>query len=152
MKFKGRNGGLAGELRNHILMMRMFVVSLIVCMIPTIILLCAKNPYFYVFLIMPALSLFLAFFVFAFVKYDETVFLSGQRKDHVFEIKNNTLYKNGKEIKLIQAIKIYRYKGFLYMETSHSMFVIKDADYVDGSREALITWAKGKGIKVRCGY
>ena len=62
------------------------------------------------------------------------------------------IYKDGREIKLIRSIRIYRYKGFLYMETSHSMFVIRDTDYTQGSRSELIEWAKENGIPVRLGY
>jgi hypothetical protein len=38
------------------------------------------------------------------------------------------------------------------METSHSMFVIKDTDYVVGSREEFISWARENGIPVLYGY
>ena len=62
------------------------------------------------------------------------------------------IYKDGREIKLIRSIRIYRYKGFLYMETSHAMFVIRDTDYTQGSRSELIEWAKENGIPVRLGY
>ena len=62
------------------------------------------------------------------------------------------MYKNKKEMKLVKSIKIYQYKRFLYMETSHSMFVIKDTDYVVGSREEFISWARENGIPVLYGY
>lgn len=58
----------------------------------------------------------------------------------------------GKELKLIRSIRIYRYRGFLYTETSHSMFVIKDTDYTMRSRDELIGWARENGIPVRFGY
>ena len=38
------------------------------------------------------------------------------------------------------------------METSHSMFVIRDTDYTEGSRSELIEWATQNGIPVRLGY
>ena len=59
---------------------------------------------------------------------------------------------DGKEIKLIRSIRIYRYKCYLYMVTSHSMFVIRDIDYTEGSRSELIEWATQNGIPVRLGY
>ena len=80
------------------------------------------------------------------------MFLSLEKKDHIFEIKDNHLFKDGKEIKLVKSIKMYRYKSFLYMETSHSMFIIKDADFIIGDRESLLKWATVSGIKVKIGY
>lgn len=51
----------------------------------------------------------------------------------------------GKELRLIRSIRIYRYRGFLYMETSHSMFVIKDTDYRLNGREPRGADRVGKG-------
>jgi len=152
MKFKGRNGGMAVAMRNHIMMFRAFVVSSLIFLVPTIVFICTDNSFFWIFLIMPLMFLMFSFAVFLLIKYDEEVFLSGEKKDHVFEIKNNCLFKDRREVKLIQSIKIYRYKGFLYMETSHSMFTIKNTDYIEGNREEFIAWAKNKGIKVLYGY
>ncbi len=152
MTFKGRNGGMAVALRNHIMLFRAFVISLLIFIVPVIVFICAHNPYFWIFLIIPSMSLVLSFAVLLFIKYDENVFLSLEKKDHIFEIKYNHLFKDGKEIKLIKSIKIYRYKNFLYMETSHSMFSIKDADFIIGDRESLLKWATDSGIKVKIGY
>lgn len=152
MKFKGRNGGMALAIRNHIMLFRAFVISLLVFLLPTVIFVCVSNPYFWVFLIMPLMLLLFSLAVFLLAKYDEKVFLSNVRKEHIFEIKNECLFKNGKEVKSIQSIKIYRYNRFLYMETSHSIFTIKNTDYAEGNREEFIAWAKNNGIKVLYGY
>ena len=152
MKFKGRNGGMAVAMRNHIMLFRAFVISSLIFLVPTIVFICTGNSYFWVFLIMPLLFLVFSLAVFLLAKYDEKLFLSNERKEHIFEIKNNCLFKNGKEVKLIQSIKIYQYNGFLYMETSHSMFTIKNTYYIEGNREELVAWAKNKGIKVLYGY
>ena len=152
MKFKGRNGGMAMALRNHIMLFRVFVISLFIFMIPTIIFVCIKNPYFWIFLIAPIMFLVFSLVVFLFIQYDENVFLEGNPKDHLFEIKNNCLFKDGKEIKLIQSVKIYRYKGFLYMETSHSMFVIKDTDFLIVDRNSFLDWTKLSHIRILRGY
>ena len=152
MKFKGRNGGMAVAICNHIMLFRVFVISLLISIIPIMGFICAHNPYFWIFLIIPLMSFVLSFAVLLFIKYDENVFLSLEKKDHVFEIKDNHLSKDGKEIKLVKSIKIYRYKNFLYMETSHSMFIIKDTDFIIGDRESLLKWATVSGIKVKIGY
>ena len=152
MKFKGRNGGFAVAMHNHIVLFRAFVITLLIALIPTIIFICINNSYFWVFLILPVALLTISYAVFFFSKYDDRVFLSNLKKDHMFEIKNNSFLKDGKEIKLIQSVKIYRYKKFLYMETSHSMFVIQDADYISGDRESFLSWAKSCNIRIVCGY
>ena len=138
MKFKGKNGGMAVAIRNHIMLFRVFVISLLISTIPIMVFICAHNPYFWIFLIIPLMSFVLSFAVLLFIKYDENVFLSLEKKDHVFEIKDNRLFKDGKEIKLVKSIKIYRYKNFLYVETSHSMFIIKNTDFIIGDRESLL--------------
>ena len=152
MKFKGRNGGMALAVRNHIMMFRAFLISFLVFLIPTIIFIFISNPYFWVFMILPFLCLVISFAVFLFAKHDENVFLSQEKKDHIFEIKNDSLFKDGKEIKLINSIKIYRYKNFLYMETSHSMFVIQNTDFILSNREDFLDWAKSCHVSIKLGY
>ena len=147
MKFKARNGGKAIAIHNHIRMFCAFAVTLPPCLILTVI-----WPPLFLSLLLPAGLLLLSFLVLLFEKYDENVFLKGERKYHTFRIEDGLIYKDGKKIKLIRSIRIYRYKGFLYMETSHSMFVIMDTDYTDGSRDELIGWARENGIPVRLGY
>ena len=147
MKFKARNGGKAIAIHNHIRMVRAFAVTLPLCLILTVI-----YPPLFLSLLLPTGLLILSFLVLLFEKYDENVFLKGERKDHTFRIEDGLIYKDGKELRLIRSIRIYRYRGFLYMETSHSMFVIKDTDYTVGSREELIGWARENGIPVRLGY
>lgn len=147
MKFKARNGGKSIAIHNHIRVFRAFAVTLPLCLILTVIF-----PSLFLSMLLPALLLLLSFLVLLFERYDENVFLQGERKDHTFRIEEGLIYKDGKEIKLIRSIRIYRYKGFLYMETSHSMFVIRDTDYTEGSRSELIEWAKENGIPVRLGY
>lgn len=147
MKFKARNGGKAIAIHNHIRMFRAFAVTLPLCLILTIIF-----PPLFLSLLLPAGLLLLSFLVLLFERYDENVFLQDEKKDHTFRVTDGVIYKDGREIKLIRSIRIYRYKGFLYMETSHSMFVIRDTDYTEGSRSELIEWAKENGIPVRLGY
>lgn len=147
MKFKARNGGKAIAIHNHIRVFRAFAVTLPLCLILTVIV-----PSLFLSLLLPASLLLLSFLVLLFERYDENVFLKGEKKDHTFRIEDGLIYKDGKEIKLIPSIRIYCYRGFLYMETSHSMFVIMDTDYMVGSRDELIGWAKENGIPVRLGY
>ncbi len=152
MRFKGRNGGLAVAIRNHIMLFRTFLITLLITLVPTIIFICINNSYFWVFLIIPLILWVISYVVFFFSKYDDREFLSNKKKDHIFEIENNSFFKDGKEIKLIKSVKIYRYNKFLYMETSHSMFVIKNTDFISGDRESFLSWAKSCDIRILRGY
>ena len=71
MKFKGRNGGMALAIRNHIMLFRAFVITLLITLVPTIIFICINNSYFWVFLILPLMLLTLSYVVFFFSKYDD---------------------------------------------------------------------------------
>lgn len=152
MKFYGRNGGMAVAIRNHIMVFRVFVIALPIALVPSILLACFGNPYFWVFLVFPLLLLLASFAVLLSASYDERVFLGDTKKDHVFEICDDILRKDGKEIKRICSVKIYYYKRFLYMETSRSMFVIRNTDFTEGDREHLLSWARTHGIRVARGY
>ena len=66
MKFKGRNGGTAVAIRNHIMLFRAFLITLLIALVPTIIFICIKNPYFWVFLILPLMLLAISYIVFSF--------------------------------------------------------------------------------------
>lgn len=143
---------MAVAMRNHIMLFRAFVISLLVAIVPTTIFVCLNNSYFWIFLILPLMLLAISYGVFFFSKRDDRVFLSDLKKDHLFEVKNNSLFKDGKEIKLIQSVKIYRYKKFLYMETSHSMFIIKNTDFISGDRESFLSWAKSCDMRILRGY
>ena len=152
MKFKGRNGGMAVAMHNHMTLFRAFLITSLMAPVPTVIFIGIDNPYFWTFFILPLMLLVISYVVFFFSKYDDQVFLSNQKKEHIFEVKNNTLFKDGKEMKLIQSVKIYRYKKFLYIETSHSMFVIKNTDFISGDRESFLSWAKSCDIRILRGY
>ena len=86
------------------------------------------------------------------VKIQKGIFFAYKVNKHIFEIKNDCLFKDGKEIKLINSIKIYRYKNFLYMESSHSMFIVKNTDFILGDREAFLNWASSCHISIKRGY
>ena len=152
MKFKGRNGGMAMAIRNHILLFKAFLITLFITLVPTIVFICISNPYFWVFLILPFMLFVFSYAAFFLSKYDDRVFLRNQKKEHILEVKNNTLFKDGVEIKRIQSVKIYHYKKFLYMETSHSFFVIKNTDFMSGDRESFLSWAKSRDIRILRGY
>ena len=152
MKFHGRNGGFACAVRNHIMLMRCFLISFLILLIPTVVFLCIRNRYFYVFMIMPAFFLLLSFAVLLFRRYDERVFLSYQKKEHLFEVSNGRLYKDNNEIKRLSAVTVYRYRHFLYFETSRTMFTVRDTDYLEGGRDDFLAFARENGIRVVRGY
>ena len=75
MKFKARNGGKAIAIHNHIRVFRAFAVTFPLCLILTVIV-----PSLFPSLLLPALLLLLSFLVPLFEKYDENVFLQGEKR------------------------------------------------------------------------
>lgn len=152
ISFIGRNDGLAIGMRNHINLFIVFIFSFMIWIVPGVIFLILEKYEVLLFLIFPLFFLILSYVIFLFVNTDDKIFLQGQKKSHNFFIKDNIIYKDNKEIKLINSIKIYRYKHFLFMNTSHSMFIIKNGDYNVGDREKFIAWAKNNKIKCKKGF
>ena len=152
ISFKGRNNGFAIAIMNHINMMKVFFLTFVICLIPVVILVCLGKYSFLFLLIIPFFIFVLSFIVFLFVKYDDRVFLSKCKKEHDFKIVENIIFKSNKEIKLMKNIRVYKYRKFLFMITSHSYYVISNKDYEDGNRELFLGWLKKNHIKCIKGY
>ena len=86
MKFKARNGGKAIAIHNHIRVFRAFAVTLPLCLILTVIF-----PPLFLSLLLPAGLLLLSFLVLLFERYDENVFLQGEKKDHAFRVTDGVI-------------------------------------------------------------
>ena len=65
-------------------------------------------------------------------------FLEGQKIKHKFCLEDGILYKNGKEVKNISNIKLYKFKKFLFLELKKSYYRIMNNDYIFGSRDEFI--------------
>ena len=128
--------------------MRAFFVTLPIALIPAVLFTILGNFFVLFALVFPFAFLLLAYVQFAFVRYNTKVFLSGSKQVHNFEIEDAKLLRNKTQIKVLENIKIFRYKKFLFMVTAKTYYVIKNEDYLEGCREEFISWAKGNSIRV----
>lgn len=152
ISFIGRNNGFAIGMMNHINLIKVFIVTFVITLIPVTVFVSFGKYYSFYFFLFPFFFFGLSFLIFIFVKYDDNVFLSQSKKEHVFKIIDDHIYKDSNQIKLIKSIKVYKYRKFLFLETSHSYFVINNYDYKTGDREMLIEWIKKNNIKCFIGY
>lgn len=136
--FYGYNDGQALAIQNRRNLARVALYSLIVVIPFTVIGIITTEYLWLLCWIFPCAFLALALATFLFRKYDDEVFLKGEKKRHIFKVENGEIYKDGKEIKQVDKIKIYVYKDYLFMETSHSFFRIPNEAYEVGSRQELL--------------
>ena len=136
--FYGYNDGQALAVQNRKVYLRIALYSLI-AVIPFTVIGIIRTEYFWFFSwAFPLFFLFLSILTFFFVKYDNEVFLKGLRKKHLFKVENVKIYKDGKEIKRINKIRLYKHKNYLLMKTADSFFRIPDDEYLMGSRTELL--------------
>ena len=147
IKFYGFNNGKASAVNNHKNMMNCFKVSLLPAIILSVgaIVFCpiALIPIW----ILPIMFFVFSWLVFIFEKYDETVFLQGEKKKHVFWIEDGVVYKNGKERKNIRKMSLYKYKKYLLLVFNGSEFYLIPNDaFIEGSRSEFLSSIKFTGI------
>lgn len=123
-EFYGYNNGKAIAIRNQY---NLQIITLIFAMVCLLI-----SPLAFIFKIYsllwcwlaPLLLFILSFLVLLFEKYDNSVFLKGQKQKHKFVIKDNKMFKEGKEIKSLNCIKIREHKKILFIELKQSYYII----------------------------
>lgn len=69
-------------------------------------------------------------------------FLEGKKVKHTFCLENGTFYKDGKEMKNVSDIRLYKFRKFLFIETKKSYYRIANEDYTSGSREEFLSRIK----------
>lgn len=150
--FYGYNDGQALAIQSRRNLVRVALYSLILVIPFTVIGIITSEYLWLLCWIFPCLFFVLAIANFLFVKYNDEVFLKGVKTKHRFQVENGKIYKDGKEIKRVDKIKVYPYKNSLFMETSHSFFRIPDGEYQVGSRQELLqimTINRNHTIKLR---
>lgn len=90
-----------------------------------------------VLLILPVIFILVIFFIFI-VKSKYTTFLKGKKIKHYFRFENGSFFKDGKEIKSKDKIRLYKFKRFLFLEFKNSYYRIENDDYLVGNREGLL--------------
>lgn len=134
--FNGYNDVAALAARNRKVYLRIALYSLLLVIPFTVIGIVRAEYLCFLSWVFPLFFIFLC--IFTFVKYDNEVFLKGTRKKHLFKVENQKIYKDGKEIKQVGKIRLYKCKNYLCMKTSGSFFRIPDEEYVLGSRTELL--------------
>lgn len=90
----------------------------------------------YVF-ILPGLLAFCMLFQYIGNSHNKS-FLKGVKIKHTFCLEDGTLYKDGREIKSISNIRLYKFKKFIFLELKQSYYRIMNEDYISGSRDKFI--------------
>ena len=139
IKCYGYRNGRAVAVNNHKNLMKAFWITLLpaaALSVPAVMFLPAALIAVW---LLPVLFFCLSRLVFAFVKYDEKVFLEGQKKRHVLQIENGSLLIDGK-CRRLNKISLYSYKReLLLILNGSSFYLIPDGDYLVGSREELLS-------------
>lgn len=137
----GYNDEKAISIYSTIKLMPFILASLILALILLIPALIFEIYYLLIVFIMPGLLLLCLTFNWI-VNLNYKGFLKGQRVKHSFCLENGKLFKDGKEVKNTDYIKIYKYKKFLFLELKKSCYRINDNDYISGSREEFLSQVK----------
>ena len=147
IRFYGFNNGKAIAVNNHKNMMNAFWITLLPALILSVIAFVFAPIALIPIWIMPIMFFSIAYLVFIAEKYDETVFLQGQKKKHEFLIDNGVIYKNGKERKNIRKMSLYKYKKYLLIVFNRGEFyLIPNNAFIEGSRSELLSLIQFTGI------
>lgn len=137
IEFYGYNDTRALAFYTAIIMLQIFIACLIVSLLTI--------PFAIVFSIYEILYIFIipGFFLFLVpisylinVKYK--TFLKGLKVKHKFTLESGYLFKDNKVIKKYDEISIYKFKNFLLLVLAKSYYMVRNADYIEGSREEFL--------------
>lgn len=144
IKFIAYNDGRAIFIYNRIKLFPFFLVSLILsffALIPTFIF--SIYELLFIF-ILPLLFLIFLAIDYLCISYNNKTFLKGKKQKHTFILEKGILYKDGKMVKSMDDIQLYRYKKYLFLILRKSYYYIKNDDFIEGSREDFLKLAKYK--------
>lgn len=136
--FYGYNDGQAVAIQNRRVLLRLALCSLVLVIPLTVLAIVIKEYSCLIVWCIPFLFLLFFALTFPMAKYDDRIFLKGLKTKHLFQLSNAKLYKDGKEVKQVEKIKLYRRKKYLFLVTGRSYFRIPNDAYTVGSREELL--------------
>ncbi len=142
IKFYGFNNGKACAVNNHKNMMNAFWITLFPAIFLSVIAILFAPIALIPIWILPIMFFSIAWLVFLAGKYDENVFLQGQKKKHIFEIDvdHAKIFKNGKEQTNIGKMSLYKYKKYLLVIFHGSEFyLIPNNAFIEGSRSDFLS-------------
>ncbi len=142
ISFYGYNDGKAITIHNSISLFWPTIISFLIASIMTVFSIAFSNYFLLVIWGLPLLFVIIFLINIAFTKYNNNVFLDGKRKKHTFRLKDGILFKDGKEIKSVNKIRLYKFKKFIFLELKNSYYRISNEDFIAVSRNDFLTKIK----------
>ena len=87
--------------------------------------------------IIPAILLLTYILCISVTKYNDRVLLAGTKKKHSFIVKNDTLVRDGKPMR-IEGIKVYAFKSFVFLITQKTYYRIPNDEFIGINREEFL--------------
>ena len=137
ISFYGYNDGKALEIHNCIKLFLPTVISVILSLICSLFSYLLDNPYLLVIWIIPAILLLTYILCISVTKYNDRVLLAGTKKKHTFIVKNETLVRDGKPMR-IEGIKVYAFKSFVFLITQKTYYRIPNDEFIGINREEFL--------------
>ena len=141
ISFYGYNDGKAIEIYNCINLFLPTAISVILALVFSLFAYLFRNPYLLVIWIAPVILFLTYILCISMTGYNNRVFLSGTKKKHSFIVENETLVRDGKPMKT-DGIKVYAFKGFVFLITQKTYYRIPNNEFIGISREEFLRFMK----------
>lgn len=139
----GYNDTKAIAIYSAIRLMNIVIISFIISLlfiVPAFVYRIYELLYIFIFPVFMIILTILQYFLNSNYK----TYLKGIKTKHNFCLDSGILYKDGKEIRNKDDIRIYKFKHFLFLKLKKSYYRIMDSDYLTGSREELLSHIRFK--------
>ena len=141
ISFYGYNDGKAIEIYNCINLFLPTAISVILALVFSLFAYLFRNPYLLVIWILPVILFLTYILCISMTGYNNRVFLSGTKKKHSFIVENETLVRDGKPMKT-DGIKVYAFKGFVFLIIQKTYYRIPNNEFIGISREEFLRFMK----------
>ena len=141
ISFYGYNDGKAIEIYNCINLFLPTAISVILALVFSLFAYLFRNPYLLVIWIAPVILFLTYILCISTTGYNDRVFLAGAKKKHSFIVENETLVRDGKPMKT-DGIKVYAFKGFVFLITQKTYYRIPNNEFIGISREEFLRFMK----------
>ena len=141
ISFYGYNDGKAIEIYNCINLFLPTAISVILALVFSLFAYLFRNPYLLVIWILPVILFLTYILCISMTGYNNRVFLSGTKKKHSFIVENETLVRDGKPMKT-DEIKVYAFKGFVFLIAQKTYYRIPNNEFIGISREEFLRFMK----------
>ena len=141
ISFYGYNDGKAIEIYNCINLFLPTAISVILALVFSLFAYLFRNPYLLAIWILPVILFLTYILCISMTGYNNRVFLSGTKKKHSFIVENETLVRDGKPMKT-DGIKVYAFKGFVFLIAQKTYYRIPNNEFIGISREEFLRFMK----------